>query len=323
MGGNETPMKLGTIERDGEAHLVVLVDGGLMADVTRAARSGRFERLPLPLSLEGLVRAFAAGDRRPMEAVQSVVEAALGGRLDELVEADSPRVRWLPPLRPSKIVAIGNNYWDHCREQKVDPPARPILFPKWPNAFNAHRRPIAMAEGSDQVDFEAELAVVVGRPARRLPEGEALQAVFGYTAFNDVTARDYQRGDRQWARGKSQDTFAPMGPWVVTADEVGDPQDLAIRCRVNGVVYQDSSTREMIFPVRVLLSFISQGITLHPGDVVATGTPHGVGVFRNPPVFLRPGDEVEVEIEKVGRLSNPVVAAHEASALELPPWPEG
>ncbi|MEW6046493.1 MAG: fumarylacetoacetate hydrolase family protein [Bacillota bacterium] len=314
-------MKLGTILRDGEAHLVARA-GDYMVDVTRAARTARWASEGLPLSLRRLVDAFDAGDPGPMKAVRRLVEAAMAGSYDELLEPESPSIAWLPPLVPPKIIAIGLNYWDHCREQKVEPPKQPVLFAKWTNALNAHRRPIAMAEGSDKVDFEAELGVIVGKKARRLSEERALSAVFGYTTFDDVTAREYQKGDGQWIRGKSQDTFAPFGPWVVTADEIPDPQRLRIACRVNGVTYQDSTTAEMIFPVRHLLAFISRGITLTPGDVIATGTPNGVGVFRNPPVFLKPGDTVEVEIEGIGRLVNPVVAATEASALELPSrWP--
>ncbi|WP_324717107.1 fumarylacetoacetate hydrolase family protein [Carboxydochorda subterranea] len=314
-------MKLATIHRGGEAHLVVRAGAG-MVDVTQAARTPGWSTGELPLSLIGLVRAWGAGDRRPMEAVRRLVEAAEQGRYGEILDPEAPEIEWLPPVVPSKVMCIGLNYWDHCREQHVDPPKRPILFAKWPNAYNAHRRPIAMAEGSDQVDFEAELAVIIGRRSRRLVDATALEAVFGYTTFNDVTARDYQKGDGQWVRGKSQDTFAPMGPWVATADEIPDPQKLRIVCRVNGVAYQDSSTAEMIFPVRALLAFISQGITLEPGDVLATGTPDGVGVYRKPPVFLKPGDVVEVEIERIGRLVNPVVRAAEASALDLDVrWP--
>ncbi|HEY8425196.1 MAG TPA: fumarylacetoacetate hydrolase family protein [Limnochordales bacterium] len=314
-------MHLATILRGDEAHLVVRVDG-YMVDVTRAARLPRWSGEGLPLSLRRLVDAFAAGDPGPMEAVRRLVEAARAGQHDELLEVDAPSIVWLPPLVPSKMIAIGLNYWDHCREQHVEPPRQPVLFPKWPNALNAHRRPIALPEGSNQVDFEAELAVIVGRRCKGLAAETALEAVFGYTTFNDVTARDFQKGDGQWGRGKSQDTFAPVGPWVATADEIPDPQALRIACRVNGVTYQDSTTAEMIFPVRELLAFITRGITLLPGDLIATGTPHGVGVFRTPQVFLQPGDQVEVEIERIGRLVNPVVAPGEAGMLELPSrWP--
>ncbi|HEY8497817.1 MAG TPA: fumarylacetoacetate hydrolase family protein [Limnochordales bacterium] len=314
-------MRLGTILRGDEAHLVVRVDGS-MVDVTRAARTARWASEGLPLSLRRLVDAFDAGDPRPMEALKRLVEAARAGAHDELLEADSPAIRWLPPLVPPKMLAVGLNYWDHCREQNAEPPRQPVLFPKWPNALNAHRRPIALAPGSRQVDFEAELAVIVGRRSRGLRPERALEAVFGYTTFNDVTARDYQKGDGQWGRGKSQDTFAPVGPWVVTADEIPDPQGLRIGSRVNGAAFQASTTAEMIFPVQELLAFITQGITLVPGDLIATGTPAGVGVYRNPPVFLKPGDEVEVEIEGIGRLVNPVVGPDEAGMLELPSrWP--
>lgn len=306
-------MKLGTILRDGEAHLVAKITRG-MVDVTRASRMPGWSTGELPVSLIALIRAWGQGRTEPMGAVRRLLQDAEEGRVEEILEPESPQIRWLAPVSPSKLLCIGLNYWDHCREQNVQPPSRPVLFGKWPNAHNAHRCPVAMAEGSDQIDFEAELAVVVGRRSRRLAEESALDAVFGYTAFNDVTARDFQKDDGQWIRGKSQDTFAPMGPWVVTADEIPDPQSLRIICRVNGTTYQDSTTAEMIFPVRTLLEFVSAGITLEPGDVLATGTPRGVGFTRKPPVFLKPGDVVEVEIERIGRLVNHVVPAAEAGA---------
>jgi 2,4-didehydro-3-deoxy-L-rhamnonate hydrolase len=216
-------------------------------------------------------------------------------------------VRPLAPLRPGKILCIGLNYMDHCREQHLEPPDRPTLFAKFPTSVigqgDAIRWP---ADFSTQVDYEAELAVVVGRPASRVAEAAALDHVFGYTTANDVTARDVQRGDKQWIRGKAADTFCPLGPVVVTGDEVPDPQQLAIGCRVNGETRQASNTREMIFPVRAIVAFISRAITLEPGDVILTGTPDGVGVFRNPKVFLQPGDRVEVEIADFGVLANPV-----------------
>lgn len=213
----------------------------------------------------------------------------------------------LAPLRPGKLIAVGNNYWDHCREQKLEPPSKPILFAKFSTSVIGSGEAIRWPTGlTEQVDFEAELAVVIGKRARGLREANALQAVFGYTAANDVSARDLQFSDGQWLRGKALDTFCPLGPVVVTRDEVSDPQNLPVRCRVNGVTYQDSSTREMIFSVRALLAFVSQAFTLEPGDIVLTGTPHGVGVFRNPQVFLKPGDEVEVEVSDFGALINPV-----------------
>jgi 2-keto-4-pentenoate hydratase/2-oxohepta-3-ene-1,7-dioic acid hydratase in catechol pathway len=211
------------------------------------------------------------------------------------------------PLRPGKIIAVGQNYWDHCREQNVKPPTRPILFAKFPLSVIGTGEQVRWPAGhSEQVDYEAELALVIGRLTSRVSEDEALDALFGYTCANDISARDIQFSDGQWLRGKAGDTFCPLGPAVTTSDEVGDPQSLKIACRVNGTTLQDSNTKEMIFPVRHLLHFISRHITLEPGDVILTGTPHGVGVFRDPKIFLKPGDQMEVEIEKIGVLQNTV-----------------
>jgi 5-carboxymethyl-2-hydroxymuconate isomerase len=209
--------------------------------------------------------------------------------------------------KPGKIVAIGLNYMDHVRESGAEPPARPLVFCKFTTALIGDGDEIRIPKGlTERVDWEVELAVVIDREARNVREEDALSYVRGYTVANDVSARDLQIGDGQWLRGKALDTFLPLGPAIVTPDEVGDPQDLAVRTRLNGETLQDSSTREMVFSVAELIAFITEGITLHPGDVVLTGTPHGVGVFRNPPVFLQPGDVVEVEVGDLGVLSNPV-----------------
>jgi 2-keto-4-pentenoate hydratase/2-oxohepta-3-ene-1,7-dioic acid hydratase in catechol pathway len=211
------------------------------------------------------------------------------------------------PLRPGKIIAIGQNYWDHCREQNVPAPERPILFAKFPLSVIGPHEQVRWPEGfTEQVDYEAELAVVIGKLASRVSEEDALNYVFGFTAANDVSARDVQFGDKQWIRGKASDTFCPLGPAVVTRDEVPDAQDLPIKTRVNGTTLQDSSTLEMIFPVKHLIHFITRAITLEPGDVILTGTPDGVGVFRKPPIFLKPGDTIEVEIADFGVLTNTV-----------------
>ncbi len=217
-------------------------------------------------------------------------------------------VEYLPAVNPAKILAIVLNYLDHAKEQGTELPKEPMLFAKFPTSLNAHNRNIVLPITSQKVDYEAELAVVIGRRAKRVKVEEALDYVFGYAPLNDVSARDLQFSDKQFVRGKSQDTFCPVGPFVTTADEVGDPHTLKIECRVNGTTLQSSNTNQLIFNVPHLISFLSQGITLEPGDVIATGTPSGVGVFRNPPIFLKPGDVVEVEIEKLGVLQNPVVA---------------
>jgi 2-keto-4-pentenoate hydratase/2-oxohepta-3-ene-1,7-dioic acid hydratase in catechol pathway len=202
-------------------------------------------------------------------------------------------------------VAIGLNYMDHCREQNIKPPERPIIFCKFSTAVVGPGATIRWDPTlTQQVDYEVELGVVMGRTARRVAATEALAYVAGYTTCNDVTARDLQHGDRQWVRGKSLDTFCPLGPWLVTRDEVADPQDLSLRCTLNGQVMQDSTTAEMIFGVAYLIEFISRAFTLLPGDVIATGTPHGVGVFRSPQVFMKDGDVVTVEVEGLGQLTN-------------------
>jgi 2-keto-4-pentenoate hydratase/2-oxohepta-3-ene-1,7-dioic acid hydratase in catechol pathway len=210
-----------------------------------------------------------------------------------------------PVPRPGKVVAIGRNYREHADEEGVEPPPAPLVFSKWPSSVVGHRSDIRWDPSlTQQVDYEAELAVVIGRTARQVSEAEALDHVLGYTCLNDVSARDIQFGDGQWVRGKSLDTFCPMGPALVTADEVGDPQDLAISCCVGDEVVQQSRTSRMYFSVAEIISYLSRSFTLEPGDVIATGTPGGVGVFRDPPRFLGDGDRVTVEIERVGRLEN-------------------
>jgi 2-keto-4-pentenoate hydratase/2-oxohepta-3-ene-1,7-dioic acid hydratase in catechol pathway len=212
-----------------------------------------------------------------------------------------------PVLRPGKIVCVGLNYRDHVAETGRTVPEAPTLFAKFPSALLSPGGAIVLPRSSQRVDFEAELAVVIGRRARDVHEERALDQVFGYANGNDVTARDFQKRDGQWSRAKSCDTFAPLGPAVVTSDEVPDPNALAIRCRLNGGLMQESNTSEMVFPVRQVIAFISQTMTLEPGDIIFTGTPSGVGYTRQPPVYLRAGDTVEVEIEGLGVLRNTVV----------------
>jgi 2-keto-4-pentenoate hydratase/2-oxohepta-3-ene-1,7-dioic acid hydratase in catechol pathway len=227
----------------------------------------------------------------------------------------------LPPVpRPRKIVAVGRNYREHVDEEQADAPPAPLLFAKWPSALIGDGGEIRWDPAlTEQVDWEAELAVVIGRRARNVPIAAALDHVLGYTCLNDVSARDLQFGDGQWTRGKSLDTFCPMGPAIVTADEIDDPQRLSIRCVVDGEVVQESTTERMFFGLAEIISHCSRSFTLEPGDVIATGTPGGVGVFRDPPRFLRDGSEVIVEIEGVGRLTNRCrhVSAGDLAAVEL------
>ena len=221
-------------------------------------------------------------------------------------------VTLLPPTpSPPKVVAVGRNYLGHIQEGDHELPSEPVIFAKFPSAVvgpgAAIRWDPVLAR---QVDYEAELAVVIGRIARRVSAAEALDYVAGYTVCNDVSARDLQFRDGQWVRGKSLDSFCPLGPWLVTRDEIPDPHDLTIRCTVNGEILQDSTTGNMIFRVSQLVEFISRAFTLLPGDVVLTGTPSGVGVFRTPQVFLKDGDTVTVEIEGLGQLTNHCVEEH-------------
>jgi 2-keto-4-pentenoate hydratase/2-oxohepta-3-ene-1,7-dioic acid hydratase in catechol pathway len=214
----------------------------------------------------------------------------------------------LPIERPQKIVCIGLNYRDHAEEQGTELPAAPLLFAKWPNTLIGPGEPIVIPPITKQLDYEAELGVLIGERVRGVSAENALEAVAGYVCLNDVSARDLQFSDGQWVRGKSLDTFCPVGPELVAAADVPDPQALKIRAVVNGEVLQDSHTSNMIFSVAEILAHVSRAITLEPGDLIATGTPAGVGAFRDPPVWLEPGDEVTIEIEGLGALTNPVRA---------------
>jgi len=206
---------------------------------------------------------------------------------------------------PQKIIAIGLNYQDHVQESKGTIPELPILFAKFQNTLIGHGETIEWdPQITREVDYEAELAVIIGQETFNCPEDKAMKAVYGYTCANDVSARDLQFGDGQWVRGKSLNTFCPIGPWIVTADEISNPHNLSIKCILNSQVMQDSNTGQMIFKIPYLISFISKHITLSPGDVILTGTPSGVGRFRKPRVLLKDGDEVTVEIEGLGKLTN-------------------
>jgi 2-keto-4-pentenoate hydratase/2-oxohepta-3-ene-1,7-dioic acid hydratase in catechol pathway len=220
---------------------------------------------------------------------------------------DRDDIELLAPVpRPGKIAAAGVNYRSHGAEQNKEAPDHPVLFAKFSSSVIGPGQAIRWSPQLTQaVDFEAELAVVIGRTARRVEAADALEYVAGYTCLNDVSARDLQYSDRQFVRAKSLDTFCPMGPWLVTADEVPDPQGLRIQCLVNGDLMQDASTSDMVFSVAALVSFCSHAFTLEPGDVIATGTPAGVGWFREPRRMLSDGDVVEVRIERVGSLVNP------------------
>lgn len=241
-------------------------------------------------------------------------------RIGELLKAAEPPLENAPlltPLRPRKIVAIGLNYLDHARESGVEPPPRPLVFAKFPSTVIGPDEPVVLNRAvAERVDWEGELALVIGRELRDADLEEALGAVFGYTIANDISARDVQFADGQWIRGKNLDTFCPLGPVVVTADDIPDPQGLALETRVNGEIVQQSSTAEMIFGVAELLSFCSRSFTFEPGDVMLTGTPWGCGEFMTPQRSLADGDKVEVTIAGIGTLSNPV----QAKRTKEPTW---
>lgn len=300
-------MKLANYRHSGHSRLGVAGPDYIVDLAAAAEKYAAVTGSNVPLEAFTDVAAFIRAGNDVVETAQRVVEWAQDNDpvayTTDLNSADIG----LPLAKPGKIICVGLNYADHCREQGVDLPERPILFCKFTTALLPHEGKITWSpEITQQVDFEAELAVIIGREARYVKESTAMDHVAAYTIINDVSARDVQFADGQWVRGKSFDTFCPIGPYVVTADAIADPHALAIQCRVNGQTMQDSNTGEMIFRIPYLIEYISHFCTLEPGDIISTGTPHGVGVFRDPQVFLKPGDVVEVEIEEIGVLRNTV-----------------
>jgi 2-keto-4-pentenoate hydratase/2-oxohepta-3-ene-1,7-dioic acid hydratase in catechol pathway len=277
-----------------------------IADLARAVKESGGEPASWLLDANNTLDVIRRGPRALEEIAVLVSGAQPGSGRGQVTAYSLDSIEFLPAVYPGKILAIGRNYVDHAIEGGAAPPEAPLLFNKLTSSLNAHNEPIVLPPISTKVDYEAELAVVIGRRAKRVGEAEALDHIFGYTLINDVSARDLQFGDGQWTRGKGLDTFAPLGPFITTRDEIKDVQALKIEGRLNGEVMQSSNTAKMIFKVAYLVSYLSQGITLEPGDVIATGTPEGVGTFRDPPVLLKAGDVFEVTIEGLGTLRNPV-----------------
>ena len=272
------------------------------------------------LAGESVVDLFAAltanGEAAPSSMKRLIEEGPIAWDRAAEVLARAPLEPFLRPLQglklgapvpnPSKIIAIGMNYADHAREQGKKPPEKPIIFAKYPTTVIGPGDEIRWDPAlSNKVDWEVELAVIIGRTARRVAAADAYEYVFGYTVANDVTARDLQDSDGQWVRSKSLDTFCPLGPWIVTRDEIPEPHGLQVRCLVNGEVVQDSKTDQLIFRIPQLVEHLSLAFTLLPGDLILTGTPPGVGHHRKPPQYLGDGDVVTVEIEGIGSLTNP------------------
>jgi 2-keto-4-pentenoate hydratase/2-oxohepta-3-ene-1,7-dioic acid hydratase in catechol pathway len=283
-------MRLLSRAAEADERLAVVDDAGAAIDVADLLGDGPWTMGRLLASVEPTLAAIR--------------EALAGARPH--TSRDLATLALLPPIgRPGKIIAVGRNYREHAAEEGRTVAPDPVLFTKFSTALVGDRATVVWrATDTAQVDYEAELAVVIGRTARDVPAERALDHVLGYACLDDISARDLQAGDGQWVRGKSLDTFCPFGPWLVTRDEIPDPGVLAIRCLVNGEIVQDANTRDMVHGVPALIAFCSRFMTLEPGDVIATGTPGGVGAFRQPPRFLGDGDEVVVEIDGIGRLTN-------------------
>jgi acylpyruvate hydrolase len=309
-------MKLVTYDFRGERRAGIVVEGDWVIDVARAhaQRAGgnraaeRAAAALVPPDARGIIEGGAA-TRVALDAVgadfgQDVAAWIASGRAIPLAEVRL----WAPVPDPQKIICLGRNYRAHAEEAGGEVPEAPELFVKFTNTLVGHDWPIEIPPITNEVDYEAELAVVIGDRCKDVPAAAALDHVYGYSIMHDVNARDYQLRTSQWLAGKSMDTFGPFGPWIVTADELGDPQDLRMTLTIGGEVLQDAHTSEMVFPVAEAIAYISSVMTLEPGDVISTGTPEGVGMARTPQRYLRNGDVVDIAIDRIGTLSNPVKA---------------
>jgi 2-keto-4-pentenoate hydratase/2-oxohepta-3-ene-1,7-dioic acid hydratase in catechol pathway len=283
-------MRFVTFEAGGEAKPGVISDVDTVLDLSS-------------ISFSSLLAFIEAGDGALEKAAAFADQSPASARH----KLQDVKLRAPIPI-PRKLICVGLNYRDHAAETGAQIPAVPTIFNKFATAVIGPGDNIVLPRVSKAPDYEAEFAFVIGRGGRHIAGDDWRNHVFGYTIVNDVSARDYQRATTQWLMGKSFDTFAPMGPWIVTADEIADPHNLDIQIEINGEILQDSNTRELIFKIPDLIAFLSSVFTLEPGDIVSTGTPAGVGFVRKPPRFLRPGDDVIVKIPAIGQLRNPVVA---------------
>jgi len=283
-------MRFVTFQYGGKTSPGLLAPDQTVIDLTAAGFPTLLDLIEAGDDGRGKAAAFAAGatagDKRPLNTVKLLA----------------------PIPRPNKLICVGLNYRDHAAETGATIPDVPTIFNKFATAVIGPGANIVLPKVSKSPDYEAEFAFVVGRGGRHIAAADWQDHVWGYTIINDVSARDYQRATTQWLMGKTFDTFAPMGPWIITADEIADPHNLNIQLEINGEMLQNSNTRELIFKIPELIAFLSSVFTLEPGDIVSTGTPSGVGVARKPPRFLRAGEEVTVRVEGIGELKNPVVA---------------
>lgn len=289
-------MRLVTFELDGRQHFGIANDEAVTSLSSLALAHGA------DASFFTNIQRFLLEGERAFDAARHLEERA-NRDWNEWLPLSKVHL-WCPVPRPSKIVAIGLNYRDHAEEAKLTLPTEPLLFAKFPSSISGPFDPIVIPRVNPDIDYEAELAVIIGSRAKGVKAGNAFDCVAGYMVLNDVSARKWQFGDKQWTRGKSCDTFCPAGPWLTTRDEVADPHRLRISAKINGQTVQDSNTNNLIFGVPQLIEHITESITLEAGDIIATGTPVGVGVFRNPPLFLKDRDVVEVSIEGLGSIRN-------------------
>ncbi len=283
-------MKLATFMSPGEIALPGVIVGERILSLQPAGYLSTLEVIAggaaARASIEGYLKRTPPGAWKPLE-----------------------KVALLAPIpKPGKLICVGLNYKDHAAEAKMEIPAVPTIFSKFTNTVTGPLAPVILPKNTKKPDYEAEFAFVIGVGGRHIAAAEWREHVYGYVCLNDVSARDFQLATSQWLMGKTFDTFAPMGPWITTADEIEDPHNLSIRMEINGEVMQDSNTKELIFGIPALIEFLSSVMTLEPGDVVTTGTPAGVGFSKKPPRWLRDGDEMVVRIQGLGELRNPVVA---------------